>query len=77
MTDVMQECKSCTRKGHAPDNYWPLTDEFWGVLNGKFRLYECKACRNEREAAQPSRQKRKFEAVIKRQLEKYRQARAA
>ena len=72
MTD--RECPSCTRKGYAPDNVWPATDEFWRRRNGRLHFGACKACCNEREAAQPGR---RMKAICRKHATALREGRAA
>lgn len=42
-----KECPDCTRKGFAPDNAWPVDEEFWPTRHGRMFFARCRACQNE------------------------------
>lgn len=39
-------CTSCQRNGD-PDPYWPIDDDSWPRMHGKFVFHICKACKAE------------------------------
>lgn len=68
-----RECPECTRRGFAPDNRWPATDEFWPRRHGRLHFGQCRACRYDIYTTT----RRYFTRMVRRQTRKLQQARSA
>lgn len=72
-----RECPHCTKAGHAPDNFWPETSDFWPMKNGQLHFAACKSCRDDIQRRTPSYQRKRLGQICRKHVKRLRESRTA